>query len=513
MKKPVMLMILDGWGINNNLDEKNAIRESNPENFNNYWNSYPHTTILASGEAVGLPEGQMGNSEVGHLNIGSGRVIYQPLVKISKEIKDGNILKNEALLNAMNSAKENNKTLHLMGLLSDGGVHSHIEHLFGLLDMAKTLGVESVAVHAILDGRDTPPKSSVNYVKKLQEKIKEIGIGEIATISGRYYTMDRDNRWDRIEKAYDAIVNGAGDKTFNPVKSIELAYEDDITDEFIKPTVVSDKAGNPLNPIKNGDSVIFFNFRPDRAREITRAINDKKFDNFTRLNNPKVNFVCMTQYDITIEAPVAYTPESLDNVLGKVISDKGLKQLRTAETEKYAHVTFFFNGGVEEPFKNEDRKLVSSPKVATYDMKPEMSAYEVTDGLLEALDEDKYDMIIVNYANTDMVGHTGVFEAAEKAVKAVDECIAKVIEKVKSKDGIVFITADHGNADLMEDPKTHIPFTAHTINPVPFIVVSDELKNVKLRNDGKLSDIAPTMLGVMGIEKPKEMTGKNLIEK
>ncbi|OQY10777.1 MAG: phosphoglycerate mutase (2,3-diphosphoglycerate-independent) [Fusobacteriia bacterium 4572_132] len=513
MKKPVMLMILDGWGLNDHKNEKNAIREAGPVNFNKYWDEYPHTSLLASGEAVGLPEGQMGNSEVGHLNIGAGRVIYQPLVKISKEIKEGTILSNEAIKTLMEETKKNDKSLHLMGLLSDGGVHSHIEHLFGLLEMAKTKGLSKVYIHAILDGRDTPPESALDYVELLENKIKEIGIGKIVTISGRYYTMDRDNRWDRIEKAYASIVDGEGNRNLTAKKAIEIAYGEGITDEFIKPTTIIDAAGNPKGIIKNGDGVLFFNFRPDRAREITRAINDEKFDKFIREDHPKVNFVCMTKYDVTIDAPVAYPALKLNNILGEVLSARGKKQLRTAETEKYAHVTFFFNGGEEKPFEGEDRKLVSSPNVATYDLQPEMSANEVTTGLLEELDKDKYDNIVVNYANPDMVGHTGDFDAAQKAVLAVDKNIKKVIEKVLEKDGIVLVTADHGNVDLMEDPETKIPFTAHTTNPVPFILISKEYKNVKLKDGGKLADIAPTILNLMGIEKPSEMTGEVLIEK
>ncbi len=513
MKKPVMLMILDGWGLNDHRNEKNAITAANPENFNKYWNEYPHTTLLASGEAVGLPDGQMGNSEVGHLNIGAGRVIYQPLVKISKAIKEGTILENEAIKSLMERTKNKDKGFHLMGLLSDGGVHSHIQHLFGLLEMAKKKGLKKVFVHAILDGRDTPPKSALNYIEQLENKMKEIGIGEIATISGRYYTMDRDNRWDRIEKAYATIVDGEGDKNLTAKKAIEISYSEELTDEFIKPTTIIDNAGNPKGIIKNGDGVLFFNFRPDRAREITRAINDEKFDKFIREDHPKVDFVCMTKYDATIDAPIAYPALKVKNILGEVISNNGKKQLRTAETEKYAHVTFFFNGGEENPFEGEDRRLVSSPNVATYDLQPEMSANEVTAGLLEELDKEKYDNIIVNYANPDMVGHTGDFEAAQKAVLAVDKNIKKVIEKVLEKNGVVLVTADHGNVDLMEDPETKIPFTAHTTNPVPLILISNDYKNVELENGGRLADIAPTILNLMGIEIPSEMTGKVLIKK
>lgn len=514
MKKPFVLMILDGWGINNNLEEKNAIREVNPENFNYYWDNYPKTILQASGEAVGLPEGQMGNSEVGHLNMGAGRVIYQPLVKISKETREKKIFENKVLAEVMQKVKDNGKALHLSGLLSDGGVHSHITHIYGLLEMAKKFGIEKVYLHIILDGRDVPPKSALGYIEQLEEKIKEIGVGAIATVSGRYYAMDRDKNWDRVEKAYEAIVNGLGNnKTFKATKAVEISYMEDITDEFVKPTVITDKAGNPIGAVKNGDGFIFFNFRPDRAREITRAINDKEFNYFLRENNPEVHYVCMTEYDSTIDAPVAYPAESPENTFGEVISNNGLTQFRTAETEKYAHVTFFFNGGKEDEFTGEDRMVIPSPKVDTYDKKPEMSAAEVTESLLKKLDEDKYDTIIVNYANPDMVGHTGIMDAAKKAIKAVDENIKKVIDKVLEKDGAVFITADHGNVDLMEDPITKAPFTAHTTNPVPFIIVSNKFKDVKLKSEGKLADIAPTILSLMGLEIPSDMSGDILIEK
>lgn len=508
MKKPLVLMILDGWGINKHLEEKNAITAEHPTNFYNYIEKYPNTELEASGEAVGLPDGQMGNSEVGHLNIGAGRVIYQPLVKISKEIREETILENKALKDVMTSVKR----LHFTGLLSDGGVHSHIEHLIGLIKMAKTYNVEEVFIHAILDGRDTAPKSALIYIEKLENAMTEIGLGKIASVSGRYFAMDRDKNWDRVEKAYQAIVNGVGSKNFNAKKIVELSYEEDIIDEFVKPSVITDMAGNAIGDVKDGDGFICFNFRPDRAREITRAINDKNFDFFVREANPVVKYVCMTQYDSTIDAPVAYPAESLTNVLGEVLKNNNLKQLRTAETEKYAHVTFFFNGGLEEAFEGEDRELVSSPKVATYDLQPEMSAYELTDSLLAKLDEDKYDVIVVNYANPDMVGHTGNFDAAKKAIKAVDECVGKITDKVLSKDGTLFITADHGNAELMEDPISHVPFTAHTTNKVPFIMISNNVDEIKLK-EGKLADIAPTMLSVLNIDVPSEMTGKILIEK
>lgn len=514
MKKPFMLMILDGWGLNDNLNEKNAIREVNPENFNYYWENYPKTILEASGESVGLPAGQMGNSEVGHLNIGAGRVIYQPLVKISKETREGKIFENKVLVDLMKKVKENNSVLHLSGLLSDGGVHSHITHVYGLLEMAKKFDIKKVCIHAILDGRDVAPKSAIGFIEELESKINEIGIGVIASVSGRYYAMDRDKNWDRVEKAYDAIVNGIGNnKTFTAVKAVETSYVENITDEFVKPTVITDKAGNPLGSVNDGDGFILFNFRPDRAREITRAINDKEFTYFLREDNPNVNFVCMTEYDATIDAPVAYPAELATNTFGEILSNNGLKQFRTAETEKYAHVTFFFNGGKEDEFEGEDRKVIPSPKVETYDLQPEMSANEVTENLIKTLNEDKYDVIIVNYANPDMVGHTGVMDAAKKAIKVVDESIKKVIDKVLEKNGTVFITADHGNVDLMEDPVTKTPFTAHTTNPVPLIIVSNEFKNIKLEEKGKLADIAPTMLKLMNINIPAEMTGDILIKK
>jgi 2,3-bisphosphoglycerate-independent phosphoglycerate mutase len=513
MKKPFMLMILDGWGLNDNADQKNAIREVNPKNFNYYWENYPKSVLKASGEAVGLPDGQMGNSEVGHLNMGAGRVMYQPLVKITKDIKEGKILENKVMIDVMEKTKSAGKVLHLAGLLSDGGVHSHITHIAGLLEMAKKYEIEKVFVHAILDGRDVPPKSALTYIEQLENKMKEIGVGEIATVSGRYYTMDRDKNWDRIEKAYDAIVNGAGvNKNFSAKKAVEISYMEDITDEFVKPTVITDKAGNPIGSVKDGDGFIFFNFRPDRAREITRAINDKEFDYFVRETSPSVNYVCMTEYDATIDAPVAFPPESPKNTFGEVLSANGLTQYRTAETEKYAHVTFFFNGGQESEFEGEERLVIPSPKVETYDMQPEMSAGELTNSLIKRLDEAKDDVVIVNYANPDMVGHTGDFEAAKKAVEAVDGNVKMVVDKVLEKGGTVFITADHGNVDLMEDPNTKAPFTAHTTNPVPFIVVSDEFKNIELKSEGKLADIAPTILKLMKLDQPKDMTGDVLVK-
>ena len=509
-KKPVMLMIMDGFGLAPK-SEGNAVALAKKPNYDRLLKEYPNTELQASGMAVGLPEGQMGNSEVGHLNIGAGRIVYQELTRITKSIQDGEIFENEALLKAMKNAKENNTSLHLMGLLSDGGVHSHIDHLRGLLEFAKKEGLQKVYVHAFMDGRDVPPSSGKEFIEKTEAMMKEIGVGEIATLSGRYYAMDRDNRWERVQLAYDALVLGKGETADSAVEAIENSYHDNKTDEFVLPCVVM-KNGAPTATIQNGDSVVFFNFRPDRAREITRAINDREFAGFER-ETLNLTFVTMTQYDKTLEGVnIAFKPQTLVNTLGEYVSSKGLNQLRIAETEKYAHVTFFFNGGVEKENPGEDRKVIPSPKVATYDLKPEMSAYEVTEELLSRIDEDKYDMIILNYANPDMVGHTGVVEAAIKAVETVDECLGKVVDKILEKDGTLFITADHGNAETEIDFSTGNPFTAHTTNPVPFIWVTNHVDGRKL-NAGKLADIAPTMLNEMGVEVPAEMTGECLISK
>ena len=512
-KKPVMLMVLDGWGINNNQNEVNAIREANPQNFAKYEKEFPNTVINAAGEAVGLPDGQMGNSEVGHLNLGAGRVIYQPLVKISKDIRDGEILNNKVLRETMENAKANGKALHLAGLLSDGGVHSHIDHLIGLIDMAAKLGLEKVYIHAITDGRDTAPKSALIFLETLEKAIATIGVGKVATISGRYTAMDRDNNWDRTEKAFRAIVFGEGDKQLSPKKAIEISYAEDVVDEFIKPTVISDAAGNPIGKIHEGDSFIFFNYRPDRARQLAKVMVDPDFDGFARGQYPKTDFVCMRQYDSKLNAKVAYEDDEITNTFGEVVSKAGLTQLRTAETEKYAHVTFFFNGGKEVQFPGEDRILVPSPKVATYDLQPEMSAYELTDKVLEALSNDLYDVVVMNYANPDMVGHTGVVEAAKKAVAVVDECFGKIAEKILEKDGVLLVTADHGNVDLMVDPVTGVPFTQHTTNQVPLLSISNRYKDAKLASDGKLADLALTMLEVLGIEKPHNMNVVSLLKK
>ena len=502
MKKPLVLMILDGFGIAP--VEGNAIAAANKPNLDKIFAENPHTQIGASGMDVGLPDGQMGNSEVGHTNIGAGRIVYQELTRITKSAQDGDMDKNEALLKAMNNAKDNGKALHFMGLLSDGGVHSHNTHLYALLEMAKKLGVEKVFVHCFMDGRDVPPSSGKDYVKELMDKLEEIGVGKIATVMGRYYAMDRDNRWERVEKAYAAMVYGEGEQAECPLCAMQNSYDKEVTDEFVVPTVVKG-----AEPISQGDSVIFYNFRPDRAREITRTLVDPDFTGFERKKGFfPLTYVCMTQYDATMpNVEVAYKPESLVNTFGEYISNKGLTQLRIAETEKYAHVTFFFNGGVEKQYPGEDRILVKSPAVATYDLQPEMSAYEVTDKMVEAVKSGKYDALILNYANCDMVGHTGVFEAAVKAVEAVDTCVGRVVEAVKEMGGCVLLTADHGNADKMVD-EDGTPFTAHTTNPVPFCVINHPCQ---LREGGRLADIAPTMLKVLGLEQPAEMTGESII--
>ncbi|GAA0123400.1 2,3-bisphosphoglycerate-independent phosphoglycerate mutase [Clostridium faecium] len=507
-KKPVMLMILDGFGLSDNVDG-NAIRNSYKPNFDKLVNEYPHTTLKASGLSVGLPEGQMGNSEVGHLNIGAGRIIYQELTRISKEINEGLFFNNDAFNQAIDNVKVNNSSIHLMGLLSDGGVHSHIDHLKALITLCKNNGLKKVYVHCFLDGRDVAPSSAKTFIEDLEAHMKAENTGKIATVAGRYYGMDRDNRWERIQLAYNAIVKGEGIKANSAIEAVDMAYHDNKTDEFVIPTVILEEE-NSVAKISNKDSVIFFNFRPDRAREITRAINDKVFNHFER-ECLDLTYVTMTQYDKTLEnVIVAYSPESYNNTLGQYVSSKGLKQLRIAETEKYAHVTFFFNGGVEEANLNEDRVLIPSPKVATYDLKPEMSVYEVTDEVLNRLNSNNYDMIILNYANPDMVGHSGVMEAAVKAIESVDICLGKVANKILEMDGTLFITADHGNAEQMIDFSTGKPMTAHTTNEVPFVYVSKTAK--ELRKGGILADIAPTMLDVMDLEIPSEMTGKSLIK-
>lgn len=508
-KNPVMLMILDGFGISEK-KEGNAVKAAYKPNFDRCISQYPHAELSASGSSVGLPEGQMGNSEVGHMNIGAGRIVYQDLSRITESIEDGSFFKNRALNKAMDNVIKNNSDLHLLGLVSPGGVHSHMDHLKGLLRFAKEKGIHRVYIHAFTDGRDVPPSSAVSYIKNINQYIDNIGVGKIATVSGRYYAMDRDKRWERVKLAYNALVYGKGNKARSALEAVENSYENGRTDEFIVPTVIETK-GVPAATIKNGDSVIFFNFRPDRARQLTRAVVDDNFQEFKR-DKLDLEFVTMTQYDSTINnVDIAFPNKYYKNTLGEYVSKMGKNQLRIAETEKYAHVTFFFNGGIETPNKNEDRVLVPSPKVATYDLKPEMSAREVTSQLLSRLDMDKYDMIVLNFANPDMVGHTGVFKAAKAAVEVVDECLGKIVKKVLKKDGAVFITADHGNSEQMIDYSTHKPMTAHTTNKVPFIYVS---KNARpLRENGILADIAPTMLEVMGLDKPEEMTGQSLILK
>jgi 2,3-bisphosphoglycerate-independent phosphoglycerate mutase len=502
-KRPVLLCIMDGFGKNEST-YGNAIAAAKKPNLDKIVSENPMTFIGASGLDVGLPDGQMGNSEVGHTNIGAGRVVYQELTRITKSIQDGDFFTNEALVGAMENCKKNSSALHLMGLMSDGGVHSHNTHLYGIMELAKRSGVDKVYIHCFMDGRDVPPTSGKDYLAELYEKCDEIGVGEIATVMGRYYAMDRDNRWERVVKAYKAMTEGEGVKFDCACKMMEESYANDVTDEFIVPAV-SEKAV----PVKDNDSIVFFNFRPDRAREITRAFVDPAFSGFEREQLKGLYYVCMTQYDATMpNIHVAFKPETLENTFGEYISDKGLKQLRIAETEKYAHVTFFFNGGVEKQYPGEDRILVKSPAVATYDLQPEMSAYEVTDKLLAAIDSDKYDAIILNYANCDMVGHTGVFDAAVKAVEAVDTCVGKIVDAVAAKGGVTLITADHGNADKMYEADGS-PFTAHTTNPVPFIVVGYPCE---LREGGRLCDIAPTMLKIMGLEQPKEMTGVSIIK-
>ena len=511
-KKPTVLMILDGYGLNEN-KEANAVAEAKTPVMDKLMKEYPFVKGNASGMAVGLPEGQMGNSEVGHMNMGAGRIVYQELTRITKEIKDGDFFKNEAMLEAIENCKKNGSALHCFGLLSDGGVHSHNTHLYGVLEMAKRNGLENVYVHLFLDGRDTAPTSGKGFIEELLAKMDEIGVGKVASISGRYYAMDRDNRWDRVQKAYNAIVMGQGNTADSAIDAIDASYKEDVTDEFVVPTVIVEN-GEPVATLKENDSVIFYNFRPDRAREITRSICDDKFDSFDRPNGYfKTTFVCFTEYDVTIPNKlVAFHKVEIKNTFGEFLAQHGLKQLRLAETEKYAHVTFFFNGGEEKQYPGEDRILVPSPKVETYDMKPEMSALEVTEKVLEAINSKKYDTIILNYANPDMVGHTGSLVAAIKAVEAVDECVGKVVKLVEEKDGNMLITADHGNAEQMVDYKTGEPHTAHTTNPVPLILVTSN-KNLKLKSGGKLADLAPTMLDLMNLEKPEEMTGISLLDK
>ena len=508
-KKPVVLMILDGYGLNKK-EEANAVFEAKTPVMDKLMAECPFVEGNASGLAVGLPDGQMGNSEVGHLNMGAGRIVYQELTRITKSIADGDFFENEEFLAAVENCKKNNSALHMYGLVSDGGVHSHNTHIYGLLELAKRNGLEKVYVHCFLDGRDTPPASGKDFVAELEAKMAEIGVGKVASVMGRYYAMDRDNRWDRVELAYRALTLGEGNKNESATAAIQASYDDGKTDEFVMPTVVTEN-GAPVGLINDNDSIIFFNFRPDRAREITRAFCDDEFAGFAREKKQGLVYVCFTDYDETITGKrVAFKKQMITNTFGEFLAANGKTQARIAETEKYAHVTFFFNGGIEEPNEGEDRILVKSPKVATYDLQPEMSAPQVCDKLVEAIGSDKYDVIIINFANPDMVGHTGVESAAIAAVEAVDACVGRAVEAIKNVGGVMFICADHGNAEQLLDYETGAPFTAHTTNPVPFILVNAD-ENLGLREGGCLADIAPTLIEIMGLEQPKEMTGKSLL--
>ena len=507
-KKPTVLMILDGFGLNPR-HEANAAYIAKTPNIDKLYAEWPNTKGGASGLDVGLPDGQMGNSEVGHLNIGAGRIVYQELTRITKAIQDGDFFENPVLLDAIENCKKYDSALHLMGLVSDGGVHSHQTHLYGLLELAKRQGLEKVYVHCYLDGRDTPPNSGLGYVQELEEEMKKIGVGKVASVHGRYYAMDRDKRWEREEIAYKALVFGEGVDAESSLQGIQDSYDKEVYDEFVVPVVVKEN-GKPVATIKENDSVIFFNFRPDRARQLSRIFCDPEFDGFERKWFP-LKWVCFTDYDATIpNKEVAFVKETYNNIFGQYISDLGMTQLRLAETEKYAHVTFFFNGGVEQPYPGEDRILVPSPKVATYDLQPEMSAYTVCDRLVEAIHSGKYDVIIINFANPDMVGHTGIIEAAVAAVEAVDTCVGRVIEALLEENGQLFMCADHGNCEQMIDYETGAPWTAHTTNPVPFVLVNAG-EGIGIREGGRLADIAPTLLDMMGIEQPKEMTGQSLL--
>ncbi|MBP3941815.1 MAG: 2,3-bisphosphoglycerate-independent phosphoglycerate mutase [Christensenellaceae bacterium] len=507
-KKLTALLILDGFGIRGKTED-NAIYKAGTPNIDALMAKYPHTQINASGLYVGLPDGQMGNSEVGHLNIGAGRVVYQELTRITKAIEDGDFFENPEFIRAVDTAKANGKSLHLMGLLSDGGVHSHITHLAALIKLARDRGLENIFVHCFMDGRDVPPNSGKAYVEQLEGIIKELGAGKVASVMGRFYAMDRDNRWERVERAYRALVYGEGKLASCAAAAVQESYDNEVYDEFIEPIVIDDGG---MSRVKKGDSIIFFNFRPDRAREITRVFTQPGFDAFAR-EDIDPTYVCMTQYDKSFEnVTIAFKPQTLENTLGEYIASVGKTQLRIAETEKYAHVTFFFNGGVEAPNANEDRALIPSPKVATYDLKPEMSAYEVAEEAVNRINSGKYDLMILNFANPDMVGHTGVMDAAVAAIKAVDECVGKVVDAILANGGQCIITADHGNSEQMFDETTGGPMTAHTTNPVPFVLVSEEYKNAELKEGKALCDIAPTLLTMMGIEKPAEMTGESIIK-
>ncbi len=510
-KRPLMLIILDGWGYRE-AREGNAILAARTPNLDRLMERYPSCFLETSGEAVGLPEGQMGNSEVGHLNIGAGRIVYQDLTRINLSIRNGDFFENPAFLNAISNARACNSSLHLMGLVSYGGVHSYMTHIYALIKLAKEKGLKKVYIHAFLDGRDVPPKAALKDIKELDAFCKESGNAKIAIVSGRYYAMDRDKRWDRTKLAYDALTMGVAPyKALDAETAVSNAYARGETDEFVKPTVITDSEGKPEAVVQDNDSVIFFNFRPDRARQLTWAFVNEDFESFPREKHPKVHYVCMAQYDETLDLPIAFPPEGLENVLGEVLSKQGLTQLRIAETEKYAHVTFFLNGGQEKCYEGEDRCLIPSPKIATYDLKPEMSAYEVTDEVIKRIRSGKYDMIILNFANMDMVGHTGIFNAAVKAVEAVDNCVGKIAATLDETGGVALITADHGNAEQMENPTTGEPHTAHTSNLVKCIYAGND--EVKAFKNGKLCDLAPTLLELLGIRKPENMKGESLIIK
>lgn len=508
--RPVALIIMDGFGLRNTV-EGNAVAQANKPNYDRYMSMYPNTTLTACGEAVGLPEGQMGNSEVGHLNIGAGRIVYQDLTRITKSIREGDFFQNETLLEAVKHAKDNNRALHIYGLLSDGGVHSHIDHALAMLDLCKQAGLSDVYIHAFLDGRDVAPDSAVGYIKKLQDKIAEVGIGKIATVQGRYYAMDRDKRWERVEKSYRAMVYGDGPTAQEPIQAVEESYAASVYDEFVMPTVIVDNNNEPVGLVQEGDAVVFMNFRPDRAIQLGQVFTNEDFRGFDR--GPKfpknLHFVALTLFAETVGGYVAYSPKELDNTLGEVLAQQGKKQLRIAETEKYPHVTFFFSGGRDVELPGEKRVLINSPKVATYDLQPEMSAYEVAEAAVNEINSDEFDAIILNFANPDMVGHSGLLEPTIKAVEATDECMGKVVEAVLAKGGVCLITADHGNADMVFDEQGR-PHTAHTTNPVPIIVTA---KDAELRDGGILADIAPTILDLLQVQQPAEMTGTSLMKK
>ncbi|QHA93344.1 2,3-bisphosphoglycerate-independent phosphoglycerate mutase [Bacillus sp. N1-1] len=508
-KKPEALIILDGFGLRDE-EKGNAVAHANKPNFDRYWNNYPHATLQASGKAVGLPDGQMGNSEVGHLNIGAGRIVYQSLTRVNLAIEEGEFFENETFLEAIDHVKKKGTSLHLFGLLSDGGIHSHIKHLFALLELAAKQGLEDVYVHGFLDGRDVGQQSAKTYIQQLEDKMEEVGVGRLATLSGRYYSMDRDKRWDRVEKSYRALAYGDGPSYKDPYELVDDNYKNEIYDEFVLPSVMTEEDGSPIATVDDEDAVIFFNFRPDRAIQISQVFTNDDFRGFDRgEERPKnLHFVSLTRFSETVGGDVAFKPTNLDNTLGEVLAQQDYKQLRIAETEKYPHVTFFFSGGREEEFPGEERILIDSPKVATYDLQPEMSAYEVTDALLKELDADKHDAIILNFANPDMVGHSGMLEPTVKAIEAVDECLGKIVDKITEKGGHAIITADHGNSDEVTTLDGDA-MTAHTTNPVPVIVTKE---GAELRTDGILADLSPTLLDLLGGKQPKEMTGKSLIK-